>query len=175
MALSLAIVYIALVVQFNSFRLPLIILLGSVPLALSGALMFAFLGLTTVNIYSQIGVITLVGLVAKNGILITEFASVLIEEGKDRVAAIIEAAQSRLQAILMTTVATIVGHIPLLLVAGPGAEARNSIGIVIVAGIVVGTLFTLIALPSIFLLGAPRRRNAPAGTEAKPALRIAAQ
>ena len=152
MVMSLAVVYLALVVQFNSFRTPLIILLGSVPLALSGAVMISFLGLTSINIYSQIGIITLVGLVAKNGILITEFANQLIEEGKDRVSAVIEAAQSRLQAILMTTIATIVGHVPLLLVEGPGAAARGSIGIVIVAGMSIGTLFTLLALPSIFLL-----------------------
>jgi len=178
MAMSLAIVYLALVVQFNSFRLPLIILLGSVPLALSAAMMIAFLGLTSINIYSQIGIITLVGLVAKNGILITEFANSLIEEGKDRVAAIIEGAQSRLQAILMTTIATIVGHIPLLLVEGPGAEARNSIGIVIVAGISLGTLFTLIALPSIFLLFSPRRKQPVSDvntSEAEPNLRLAAE
>ncbi|WP_052261923.1 efflux RND transporter permease subunit [Leisingera sp. ANG-M1] len=178
MAMSLAIVYLALVVQFNSFRLPLIILLGSVPLALSGAVMIAFLGLTSVNIYSQIGIITLVGLVAKNGILITEFASSLIEQGTDRVTAINEGAQSRLQAILMTTIATIVGHIPLLLVEGPGAEARNSIGIVIVAGISIGTLFTLIALPSIFLLFSPKesRNNTTTTTsDPKTVVEIAAQ
>ena len=157
MAMSLVIVYLALVVQFNSFRSPLIILLGSVPLALSGAVMIAFLGLTSINIYSQIGIITLVGLVAKNGILITEFANHLIEEGRDRVTAIIEGAQSRLQAILMTTIATIIGHIPLLLVEGPGAEARASIGIIIVAGMLIGTMFTLIALPSIFLLFSPKQ------------------
>ncbi|MTI02991.1 efflux RND transporter permease subunit [Roseibium sp. RKSG952] len=156
MAMSLAIVYLALVVQFNSFRSPLIILLGSVPLALSGAVMISFLGFTSINIYSQIGIITLVGLVAKNGILITEFANQLMDQGKDSVTAIIEGAQSRLQAILMTTIATIIGHIPLLLVEGPGAEARGSIGIIIVAGMSIGTLFTLIALPSIFLLFTPR-------------------
>lgn len=178
MAMSLAIVYLALVIQFNSFRLPLIILLGSVPLALSGAVMIAFLGLTSINIYSQIGIITLVGLVAKNGILITEFANNLMEQGKDKVTAIIEAAQSRLQAILMTTIATVVGHMPLLLVEGPGAEARNSIGVVIVAGISIGTLFTLIALPSIFLLFSPSK-NKPDGDVQqkveKPNLRIAAE
>ncbi|MES0811554.1 efflux RND transporter permease subunit [Roseibium sp. SCPC15] len=156
---SLALVYFALAIQFNNFRIPLIILLGSVPLALSGALMFAFLGLTSINIYSQIGIITLVGLVAKNGILISEFANVLFEQGKNRVDAVIEAAQSRLQAILMTTAATVVGHIPLLLVEGPGAEARNSIGIIIVAGMVVGTFFTLIALPFIYLLFSPSGRK----------------
>ncbi len=156
MLISLVVVYLALVLQFNSFRSPMIILLGSVPLALSGAVMIAFLGLTSINIYSQIGIITLVGLVAKNGILITEFANHLIEQGKDRTTAIIEGAQSRLQAILMTTCATIVGHFPLLLVEGPGAEARGSIGIVIVAGMSIGTLFTLFALPSIFLLFIPK-------------------
>ncbi|MES0827626.1 efflux RND transporter permease subunit [Ruegeria sp. SCP11] len=135
MAMSLAIVYLALVLQFNSFRSPLIILLGAVPLALSGVVMISFLGLTSINIYSQFGIITLVGLVAKNGILITEFANELSAQGKDRVSAIVEGAQSRLQAILMTTIATVVGHVPLVLVEGPGAEARGSIGIIIVAGI----------------------------------------
>ena len=162
MAISLAIVYMALVVQFNSFRSPLIILLGSVPLALSGAVMVSFLGLTTINIYSQIGIITLVGLVAKNGILITEFANQLIIQGKDPVSAITEGAKSRLQAILMTAAATIVGHIPLILVEGPGAEARGSIGIVVVVGMAIGTLFTLIVLPSIFLLFSSRKPTRPA-------------
>ncbi|SFT50846.1 multidrug efflux pump [Pseudovibrio denitrificans] len=153
---SIAVVYLALSVQFNSFRTPLIVVVGSVPLALSAALLFTFLGFTSVNIYSQIGVITLVGLVAKNAILIVEFANVLVEQGKDLTTAIIESAKTRLRPVIMTTAATVLGHFPLVLVTGPGAEARNSIGIILVAGMVIGTMFTLITLPYIYLLFAPK-------------------
>ncbi|AEV36828.1 Acriflavin resistance protein [Pseudovibrio sp. FO-BEG1] len=153
---SIAVVYLALSVQFNSFRTPLIVVVGSVPLALSAALVFTFLGFTSVNIYSQIGVITLVGLVAKNAILIVEFANVLVEQGKDLTTAIIESAKTRLRPVIMTTAATVLGHFPLVLVTGPGAEARNSIGIILVAGMVIGTMFTLITLPYIYLLFAPK-------------------
>ena len=103
------------------------------PLALSGALLFSFLGLTTLNIYSQVELITLVGLVAKNGILIVEFANHLQEAGMHKLAAIIEASGTRLRPILITTAATVVGHTPLILATGPGAGARNSIGIMLVA------------------------------------------
>ena len=108
--LSAVLIYLVLAAQFESFRDPFIILVGSVPLAISGALMFSFLGFTTLNIYSQIGLITLVGLVSKNGILIVEFANHLQETGKDKVSAVIEAAATRLRPILMTTAATVVGH-----------------------------------------------------------------
>jgi len=114
--------------------------------------MFSFLGLTTLNIYSQVGLITLVGLVSKNGILIVEFANHLQESGKDKLAAIIEAATTRLRPILMTTAATVVGHFPLVLATGPGAGARNSIGIMLVSGMIIGTLFTLFVVPSIYML-----------------------
>ena len=124
----------------------------SVPLALSGALLFSFLGLTTLNIYSQVGLITLVGLVSKNGILIVQFANQLQESGKDKLAAVIEAAATRLRPILMTTAATVVGHFPLVLATGPGAGARNSIGIMLVTGMVIGTVFTLFVVPSIYVL-----------------------
>jgi multidrug efflux pump len=155
--LSAILIYLVLAAQFESFRDPLIILAGSVPLALAGALMFSFLGLTTLNIYSQVGLITLVGLVAKNGILIVEFANHLQEQGRDKLAAIIEAAGTRLRPILMTTAATVVGHFPLVIASGPGAGARNSIGIMLVSGMIIGTLFTLIVLPSIYMLLARRR------------------
>ena len=109
-----------LAAQFESFRDPFIILAGSVPLAISGALLFSFLGLTTLNIYSQVGLITLVGLVSKNGILIVQFANHLQETGMDKLAAVIEAAGTRLRPILMTTAATVVGHFPLVIATGPG-------------------------------------------------------
>jgi multidrug efflux pump len=150
--LSAVLIYLVLAAQFESFRDPFIILVGSVPLALSGALMFSFLGFTTLNIYSQVGLITLVGLVSKNGILIVEFANHLQETGKSKLEAVIEAATTRLRPVLMTTAATVVGHFPLVLATGPGAGARNSIGIMLVSGMIIGTLFTLFVVPSIYML-----------------------
>ncbi len=150
--LSGILIYLVLAAQFESFRDPFIILVGSVPLALSGALMFSFLGWTTLNIYSQVGLITLVGLVSKNGILIVEFANHLQETGKTKLAAVIEASATRLRPILMTTAATVMGHFPLVLAKGPGAGARNSIGIMLVSGMIIGTLFTLFVVPSIYML-----------------------
>jgi multidrug efflux pump len=150
--LSAVLIYLVLAAQFESFRDPFIILAGSVPLAISGALLFSFLGLTTLNIYSQVGLITLVGLVSKNGILIVEFANHLQETGKDKMAAIVEAAGTRLRPILMTTAATVIGHFPLVLATGPGAGARNSIGIMLVSGMIIGTLFTLFVVPTIYTL-----------------------
>jgi len=149
---ALAFVFLVLVVLFNSLRDPMVVLLGCVPLALSGALLFTFLGWTTLNIYSQIGFITLVGLVAKNGILIVEFANQLQREGMNKLEAIAHGASVRLRPVLMTTGATVVGHFPLVLVTGAGAEARNSIGIILVAGMLIGTLFTLFILPSVYLV-----------------------
>jgi multidrug efflux pump len=162
--LSAILIYLVLAAQFESFRDPFIILAGSVPLAVAGALLFSFLGFTTLNIYSQVGLITLVGLVAKNGILIVEFANHLQEQGRDKLAAVVEAAGTRLRPILMTTAATIVGHFPLVLASGPGAGARNSIGIMLVTGMAVGTIFTLFVVPSIYMLVA-RTRVAGAFTE----------
>jgi multidrug efflux pump len=155
--LSAVLIYLVLAAQFESFRDPFIVLAGSVPLAVTGALMFSFLNLTTLNIYSQVGLITLVGLVSKNGILIVEFANHLREQGTDKLAAVIEAAGTRLRPILMTTAATVVGHFPLVLATGPGAGARNSIGIMLVSGMIVGTLFTLFVVPSIYMLVARSR------------------
>jgi multidrug efflux pump len=155
--LSAVLIYLVLAAQFESFRDPLIILAGSVPLAIAGSLLFSFLGLTTLNIYSQVGLITLVGLVAKNGILIVEFANHLQEQGRDKLAAVVEAAGTRLRPILMTTAATVVGHFPLVIASGPGAGARNSIGIMLVSGMIIGTLFTLVVLPSIYILLARKR------------------
>jgi multidrug efflux pump len=150
--LSAVLIYLVLAAQFESFRDPFIILAGSVPLAVSGALLFSFLNFTTLNIYSEVGLITLVGLVSKNGILIVQFANELRETGLDKLAAVTEAAATRLRPILMTTAATVVGHFPLVLATGPGAGARNSIGIMLVSGMVIGTTFTLFVVPSIYML-----------------------
>ena len=160
--LSAILIYLVLAAQFESFRDPFIILAGSVPLALSGALLFSFLGLTTLNIYSQVGLITLVGLVSKNGILIVEFANKLQEHGKNPLSAIIEAAGTRLRPVLMTTAATVVGHLTLVFATGPGAGARNSIGIMLVTGMIIGTGFTLFVVPSIYMFVAHRRALASA-------------
>lgn len=163
---ALIMIYLVLSAQFQSFRDPLIVLLGSVPLAISGALMLTFLGWTTINIYSQVGLITLVGLVAKNGILIVEFANSLQESGMQKYAAIYNAAQTRLRPVLMTSAATVFGHFPLVLVEGPGAEARNSIGIVLVAGMAIGTIFTLFVVPALYmLLAATHHHETPEAIE----------
>lgn len=166
-SLAVLLIYLVLAAQFNSFRDPFIILLGSVPLAMFGALIFTFLKAagppgwsfaptegwtTTLNIYSQVGLVTLVGLISKHGILIVEFANKLREEGADRLTAIQQASRLRLRPILMTTAATVFGHIMLIFVTGPGAEARNSIGLVLVLGMSIGTILTLFVLPSIYLL-----------------------
>jgi multidrug efflux pump len=168
--LSAILIYLVLAAQFESFRDPLIILAGSVPLAIAGALLFSFLGFTSLNIYSQVGLITLVGLVSKNGILIVQFANHLQETGRDKLAAIIEASGTRLRPILMTTAATVVGHFPLVLASGPGAGARNSIGIMLVTGMVIGTFFTLFVVPSIYMLLARTHRAADLEPSFSPAI-----
>src|SRR5712664_316496 len=163
--LALVLIFLVLAAQFNSFRDPLIILLGSVPLAMFGALLFSFLKMpvsnipfftngwtTTMNIYSQVGLVTLVGLVSKNGIAIVEFANALQRRGMTKLQAAREAALVRLRPVLMTSVATVCGHFPLTLVSGAGAAARNSIGITVVAGMALGTIFTLLVIPSIYVL-----------------------
>jgi multidrug efflux pump len=152
MILSLIVIYLVLAAQFESFCDPFIILIGSVPLALVGALTFCYLGYSSVNIYSQVGLITLTGLVAKNGILIVEWANRLQKQGLDKFDAVLEAAGTRLRPILMTSVATIAGHFPLILVTGPGAAARNSVGWVLVCGMFIGTCFTLFVVPSFYLV-----------------------
>jgi len=148
--LSAILIGLVLAAQFESFRDPFVIMTGSAPLAVSGALLFMFLGLTSLNIYSQVGLITLVGLVAKNGILIVQFANHLQETGLDKTRAVIEAAGTRLRPILMTTAATVFGHLPLIFARGPGAAARNSIGITLVSGMIIGTMFTLFLVPAIY-------------------------
>ena len=167
---AVVLIYLVLAAQFRSFRDPLIILIGSVPLALSAALVFTFLGLTTINIYSQVGLITLVGLIAKNGILIVQFANTLQERGLEKMAALREATLTRLRPVLMTSAATVFGHFPLVLVSGPGSEARNSIGTILVTGMTIGTIFTLFVVPVFYSLIAAEHKPAPvyepAGQEA---------
>jgi len=184
MGLAVILIFLVLAAQFNSFRDPLVILGGSVPLALFGASIFMFLKnpnpnmpfftngwTTTFNIYSQVGLVTLVGLIAKNGILIVEFANRLQEQGKAKLAAIHEASLTRLRPILMTTVATVAGHFPLTLVTGAGAAARNSIGLVLVGGMSIGTVFTLFVVPSIYmLLAKDHSRHRAAAASAKSIL-----
>ena len=168
--LAIVLIFLVLAAQFNSFRDPFVILAGSVPLAMFGALLMTFLKMpnpnipfftngwtTTLNVYSQVGLVTLVGLVAKNGILIVEFANKLQEDGQSKIEAIKNAAVTRLRPVLMTSVATVCGHFPLTLVTGPGAAARNSIGLVLVAGMAIGTAFTLFFVPAIYLLIAKDR------------------
>ena len=161
---AVVLIYLVLAAQFKSFRDPLIVLLGSVPLAISGALVVSFLDLTTINIYSQVGLITLVGLIAKNGILIVEFANQLQTRGLSRLAAIREASLTRLRPVLMTSAATIFGHFPLVLATGPGAAARNSIGMMLVTGMTVGTLFTLFVVPVFYILIAAQHQPEPSPT-----------
>jgi multidrug efflux pump len=170
---ALILIYLVLAAQFGSFRDPFIVLFGSVPLAITGALIFPFLDLTTINIYSQVGLITLVGLVAKNGILIVEFANHLREQGMPKYQAVREASITRLRPVLMTSVATAAGHFPLILVTGAGALARNSIGIVLVAGMVISTAFTLLFVPSIYMLIAGKHVKSDPHTDddARPASR----
>jgi multidrug efflux pump len=163
---AIVLIYLVLAAQFQSFRDPLIVLLGSVPLAISGALVFSFLDLTTINIYSQVGLITLVGLIAKNGILIVEFANKLQARGFSKMAALREASSTRLRPVLMTSAATVFGHLPLVLASGPGSAARNSIGMVLVTGMTVGTLFTLFVVPVFYSLIAAQHQ--PSLTSEEP-------
>jgi multidrug efflux pump len=165
-ALAILLIFLVLAAQFNSFRDPFVILLGSVPLALVGAMLPIFLWKTSLNIYSQIGLITLVGLIAKNGILIVEFANALQEEGVAKLDAIRRAAATRLRPVLMTSAATVFGHMMLIFVTGPGAAARNSIGWVLVVGMAIGTVFTLFVVPAFYMLIAKdrsRHAGVPAG------------
>jgi multidrug efflux pump len=162
--LSIMVIYLVLAAQFESWRDPLIILV-SVPMSIAGALAFITLGFATINIYTQVGLITLIGLIAKNGILIVEFANQLqIREGFTRRRAIEEAAAIRLRPILMTTVSMIVAMAPLLTASGPGAVSRFHIGLTIASGLGIGTLFTLFVVPAVYLLlardhGAVQRRG----------------
>jgi multidrug efflux pump subunit AcrB len=162
---AMLIIFLVLAAQFESFRDPLIILV-SVPMSIGGALMALNIGSGfningfSLNIYSQIGLVTLAGLIAKHGILMVDFANHVQEtKNLDRRAAIIEAAGTRLRPILMTTAAIVAGMLPLLVASGPGAAARLSIGVVIFAGMIIGTLFTLFVLPAVYTLLAVDHRK----------------
>jgi multidrug efflux pump len=154
--LALAFIYLVLAAQFESFRDPFIIML-TVPLSMTGALLALLLSGGTLNVYSQIGLVTLVGLITKHGILIVEFANQLQQQGRDLRQAVIEASELRLRPILMTTGAMVLGTIPLALARGAGAESRQQIGWVIVGGLLLGTLFTLFVVPTVYTLLARRK------------------
>jgi multidrug efflux pump len=148
---ALIIIFLVLAAQFESLRDPLVIMI-SVPMAISGALIPLFFGLATINIYTQVGLLTLIGLISKHGILMVEFANELqLKEGLDRRSAIEQAARVRLRPILMTTAAMVTGLLPLLTASGAGAASRFSIGLVVVAGMTIGTLFTLFVLPAVYV------------------------
>jgi multidrug efflux pump len=164
---ALIIIFLVLAAQFESLRDPLVILI-SVPMAISGALIPLFFGLATINIYTQVGLVTLIGLISKHGILMVEFANELqLKEGLDRRAAIEHAARVRLRPILMTTAAMVAGLLPLLTASGAGAASRFSIGIVVVAGMSIGTLFTLFVLPAVYTAIATDHRAAAGSERAK--------
>jgi multidrug efflux pump len=179
---ALIIIYLVLAAQFESFRDPFIILVA-LPTAMFGALLPMNLGLASINIYTQIGLVTLIGLISKHGILMTEFANRLQEEeGLDRRAAIERAAAVRLRPILMTTAAMVVGMVPLLIAHGAGAKSRFDIGLVIAAGMMIGTMFTLFVTPAVYTYVARDRRRMTARPErvealenAKPGLPKAAE
>jgi multidrug efflux pump len=187
--LAVVLIFLVLAAQFNSFRDPFVILAGSVPLGMFGAVAVMFLKMpnpnlhaftdgwtTTLNVYSQVGLVTLVGLVSKNGILIVEFANRLQESGLSKLEAVQQAAVTRLRPVLMTSVATVCGHFPLTLVTGPGAQARNSIGLVLVTGMAIGTAFTLFFVPAVYLLIARDHRAAASepASEGPPSLAFGA-
>ena len=167
--LALAFIYLVLAAQFESFRDPFIILL-TVPLSMAGALLALWLAGGTLNVYSQIGLVTLVGLITKHGILIVEFANQLQERGEAIKVAVVDSAVLRLRPILMTTGAMVLGAVPLALAAGAGAESRQQIGWVIVGGLLLGTFFTLFVVPTVYTLLAARKAAAAAPPEPAPAL-----
>ena len=147
--LAILLIYLILAAQFESFKDPLIIML-TVPLAIAGALVFMYFGDITMNIFSQIGIIMLIGLVAKNGILIVEFANQKQEAGEDKMSAIKDAALQRLRPILMTSASTVLGLIPLAFASGEGANQRIAMGTAVVGGMVVSTLLTMYIVPAIY-------------------------
>ncbi|CAB3765874.1 efflux RND transporter permease subunit [Paraburkholderia humisilvae] len=157
--LAILIVYLVLAAQFESYRDPLVILV-TVPMALFGAMVLINVGLTTLNIYTEVGLVTLMGLISKHGILIVQYANVLRRAGRSKRGALEEAAHARLRPILMTTAAMALGAVPLVLASGAGASGRNAMGIVIVSGLSIGTLFTLFVLPASYMLVSADRRQA---------------
>jgi multidrug efflux pump len=170
-AFGAVVIFLVLAAQFESFRDPLIILFGSVPMTLAGALAFLFLGASSINIYTQVGFITLVGLISKHGILIVQFANQTQDEGMGKLAAIEHAAGVRLRPILMTTAAMVLGVVPLVIATGAGAASRYAMGIVIVTGMSIGTLFTLFVVPSVYMLIARDRAKVPAPAPAAAVLK----
>jgi multidrug efflux pump len=158
-ALALAFIYLVLAAQFESFRGPLVIML-TVPLAVTGALLAIKLTGGTLNVYSQIGLVMLIGLITKNGILIVEFTNQLRDQGREKIAALVEACSLRLRPILMTTAATVLGAVPLAIATGAGAESRSAIGWVVVGGMSFGTLFTLFVVPVAYTFIVGGRKSA---------------
>ena len=165
--LALLFIYLVLAAQFESFVDPFIIML-TVPLSMTGALLALKFGGGTMNIYSQVGLVTLVGLITKNGILIVEFANQLQDQGRSRLEAVIEASALRLRPILMTTGAMVLGAVPLAAATGAGAESRNQIGLVIVGGLVLGTILTLFVVPTVYTLLGRNRMTEPTGHQSEP-------
>jgi len=166
--LALAFIYLVLAAQFESFVDPLTIML-TVPLSITGGLLGLYLTGGTLNIYSQVGLVTLIGLITKHGILIVEFANQMRQRGKDIHEAVLDASALRLRPILMTTGAMVLGAVPLAIAAGAGAESRQDIGIVIVGGLLIGTLFTLFVIPVVYTYLARRERPGPITDTSAPA------
>jgi len=167
--MALAFIYLVLAAQFESFRDPLIILI-TVPLSMCGALGLLYVVGGSLNVYSQIGLVTLVGLITKHGILIVEFANQLEQAGRKWKDAVIEAATLRLRPILMTTGAMVLGAVPLAMATGAGAESRQQIGWVIVGGMSLGTLLTLFVIPTVLsAIGSSRRTAEDAEPHPTPA------
>jgi multidrug efflux pump len=178
--LALAFIYLVLAAQFESFRSPLVIML-TVPLAVTGALLVMTLKGITLNVYSQIGLVMLIGLITKNGILIVEFANQLRDRGMEMIQAVAEASALRLRPVLMVSAATVLGAVPLAIASGAGAESRSAIGWVVVGGVSIGTLFTLFVIPVAYTYIADRRTpvtedatHAPAAAGGAPAPRPSA-
>ena len=172
--LALLFIYLVLAAQFESFIDPLVIML-TVPLSMAGALLALQLTGGSLNVYSQIGLVTLVGLITKHGILIVEFANQLQLQGRSRRDAVIEAAVLRLRPILMTTGAMVLGSVPLALATGAGAESRQQIGWVVVGGLLLGTALTLFVVPTAYTLLARRRAPAALAVPTQPPLAGAAE
>jgi multidrug efflux pump len=169
MGFAVIIVFLTLAAQFESFRDPIVILV-SVPLALFGAMIFIFLGFASINIYTEVGLVTLMGLISKHGILIVEVANHLRAAGKDKRAAIEEAAGTRLRPILMTTAAMVFGVVPLVIASGAGPAGRHAMGLVIFTGLAIGTLFTLFVVPAMYMFLAGKHvAVAPQPDAAEPA------
>jgi multidrug efflux pump len=158
--LAIAFIYLVLAAQFESFVDPFIILI-SVPLAIAGALLTLTVTNGSLNVYSQVGLITLIGLISKHGILIVEFANSRRAQGMDKMEAALESAVLRLRPILMTTAAMVLGAVPLAFATGAGAESREQIGLVVVGGLLFGSFFTLFVVPVVYTLLSRERRVLP--------------